>query len=95
VIVVVFDQKMALLYLVNGVTSNLSFKSATSLLANVLLANKPFSKGCLASLKWMLSFLGSESSNALQLLKSDCISCDSITLILYSRLFDVQRVCAV
>jgi hypothetical protein len=43
----------------------------------------------------MLSFVGSESSNALQLLKSDCISCDSITLILYSRLFDVQRVCAV
>ena len=95
VIVMGFVQKMALLYLINFVTSNLSLKSVTNLLVPVLLVNKLFSKGCLACLKWMLSFVGSESSNALQLLKSDRISCNSITLILYSRLFDVQRACAV
>ena len=93
VIVMVFVQKKALLYLINGVTSNLSLKSVTSLLADVLLVHKLFSKGCLASLKWKLSFVGSESSNALQLLKSDRISCDSITLILYYQRFDVQCGC--
>ena len=95
VIVMVFVRKMASLYLVDGVTSNVSFESVTNLLVPALLVIKLFSKGCLASLKWMLSFVGSESSNALQLLKSGLISCFGITLILYSRLFDVQRVCAV
>ena len=83
VIVMALVQKMALLYLINGATSNLSFESVTSLLAYVLLANKLFSKGCLARLKCKLSFVGSKSSNALQMLQSDRISCDSVTLILY------------
>jgi hypothetical protein len=91
VIVMVFVQKMALLYLINFVTSNLSFVSVTNLLVPALLVIKLFSKGCLAGLKWMLSFVGSGSSNALQLFKIDRISCDSITLILYSQLLDVPR----
>ena len=40
VIVMVFVQKMALLYLINFVTSNLSFVSVTNLLVPALLANK-------------------------------------------------------